>query len=1077
VSDKYQIETPEAASRKEREKKKGSEAERKSLDAHSENKHSDTIPVVHDKLPRSQKHDLKEQKNIQPELIEHDKPKFDVQIGKAELLGKNDNQKFDIGIGPAEIEKQHKQQFDVEIGAAQDLVKKDKSTESLSAKGLSQFEREKVQKQKVGANENHSHREGLTPDKYQGLIEKERNSKDEPNNEKARLNARSNTMPTAENKRQLSRGRNFEGDYLLEPEFMKMDNHKFTSDKTLGKDLLKKDKKDVQVEIGDAELEPMDKKDVQVELGQIEFEKRDNPEKKEKIVQFESKNFSSKERPTKSTENNEAISHTGNQTKHEDPSIWMDETAIADQFEQFRTSRLKEISEEKARMMDARLPTDEDRKEGRQILDRGMDHWGWRWRANSYSSIDMNKMNELRRGTSDGAIIGEGLEKLEIPHLAIVGAEMLAHLEGALGLGISLGGVALEIGALAGLLYKIGEANETLSAADRRRAYFNFTAHGIADQLALDLGKRIDVIHEPKDNAILHWAYDRGREFVKTLSPVEKRQLGSELLWPKYWSNSISDYHSKYQNRESHYYEGLMDRFDTYQNVTGESIPSEREEERPHTPQDISLEHMLISDDRNKQNVQVEIADAELEPKDKNDGNTSSRVDGLSGRMDSKLVKPGEKSENLNRKGIPKNSGDEPINLSFDSSQRKDNSAFQKIIEIHTDSDHPIDLISMGRNKEMSFRALSYASWQSNPEIQKSLRENNASLQLAEVGEFLTAAKFDSYTLRLDWRNMPSDLSPESFLQGLLVDPNKTVNYSHFDDRSTFSRRNKSESPKIGDIYDIRIPVFGLPGDNGSVMLVERSDTHFIFQTVKTPETGTHPENGIREFGFQRLDGGLIEFYTRGISKPHSEIHDAGNKFLGNPFWWLSESGTEHNNDLQHQTWRLMMEGISDELNRLRGKSELSTLTCYRKDIETGEELINDSLLLGGTSDFYKNRQEREVPRNAIDNRNKAILEKSDRRIHLGNEQKRIKELSPDLVHKEPLSKSPERLTIKNSRPRSSLARMDHHDLIFPSDPEKKDVVKLHEDQKRDKQKFTSDRGLEKDLIKRNDPAKKKKRK
>ncbi len=123
----------------------------------------------------------------------------------------------------------------------------------------------------------------------------------------------------------------------------------------------------------------------------------------------------------------------------------------------------------------------------------------------------------------------------------------------------------------------------------------------------------------------------------------------------------------------------------------------------------------------------------------------------------------------------------------------------------------------------------------------------------------------DQYTI--DVASMPLGLTPEALLQQLVVDINGTVKSSTFDGINTFHRRPKvgnSGGPAVGDIYHIDMA----GPDNGSVMLVELTPDHFVFQTVWTKEDGDHPENGARQFGFERLSTGVIQWYTKGTSRP-----------------------------------------------------------------------------------------------------------------------------------------------------------------------------------------------------------------
>ena len=119
-------------------------------------------------------------------------------------------------------------------------------------------------------------------------------------------------------------------------------------------------------------------------------------------------------------------------------------------------------------------------------------------------------------------------------------------------------------------------------------------------------------------------------------------------------------------------------------------------------------------------------------------------------------------------------------------------------------------------------------------------------------------------------------------------------------------------SPDIGTIYDIDIK----GPDNGSVILVEKTSSSFTFQTITTPfsQTGSHPEAGVRQFGFERNSDGSITFYTKGVSQAAIGITDPIGQYY------------------QGVGWNALMKGISDEMNRRGGISDPSTISIKRCD-------------------------------------------------------------------------------------------------------------------------------------------------
>lgn len=179
------------------------------------------------------------------------------------------------------------------------------------------------------------------------------------------------------------------------------------------------------------------------------------------------------------------------------------------------------------------------------------------------------------------------------------------------------------------------------------------------------------------------------------------------------------------------------------------------------------------------------------------------------------------------------------------------------------------------------------------------LDAENASLQSIEEGsgDYI----YDEYSVIID--AMPADLSPEAFLSEMTVDLNKAVQDEMFSAINVFARRPTTAEPAVGNIYDIDI----LGPENGSVVLVERTRDRFVFQTITThaagsgENTGSHPEYGSREFGYEPMQGGGIKFYTRGASRPQNAIVGMAGQLP------------------QSTGWTRLMRGISDAIEARGG--------------------------------------------------------------------------------------------------------------------------------------------------------------
>jgi hypothetical protein len=99
---------------------------------------------------------------------------------------------------------------------------------------------------------------------------------------------------------------------------------------------------------------------------------------------------------------------------------------------------------------------------------------------------------------------------------------------------------------------------------------------------------------------------------------------------------------------------------------------------------------------------------------------------------------------------------------------------------------------------------------------------------------------------------------------------------------------------------------------NGSVILAELGPTYFVFQTIDTIENGPHPENGSREFGFERRNG-VITFYTRGVSRPSNVLVG----FVGK--------------GIQGEGWTWLMHGISVQIGERGGKSQFFSFSSTQE--------------------------------------------------------------------------------------------------------------------------------------------------
>jgi hypothetical protein len=199
--------------------------------------------------------------------------------------------------------------------------------------------------------------------------------------------------------------------------------------------------------------------------------------------------------------------------------------------------------------------------------------------------------------------------------------------------------------------------------------------------------------------------------------------------------------------------------------------------------------------------------------------------------------------------------------------------------------------------------------WRTRPAVLSALNKSRATFQ-SNRQEAPHDFAFDDFSITIE--QMPPGVTPEQLLERFARDPNGTVENPAFDALTRFDRRGTGH-PKIGTIYDIAIP-----GDPGSVMLVEKSSNHFVVQTIETPELSRHPVSGARQFGFERNADGSITFYTRGADRPDNDL-----------LRWPGLAA-------QNATWSAMMHGLRNQIRRQGGKVRPGPIRAWRRDIPTG---------------------------------------------------------------------------------------------------------------------------------------------
>ncbi|HEY3500252.1 MAG TPA: RHS repeat-associated core domain-containing protein [Polyangiaceae bacterium] len=152
---------------------------------------------------------------------------------------------------------------------------------------------------------------------------------------------------------------------------------------------------------------------------------------------------------------------------------------------------------------------------------------------------------------------------------------------------------------------------------------------------------------------------------------------------------------------------------------------------------------------------------------------------------------------------------------------------------------------------------------------------------------------------RVDVR-LPSGTSGRALFEKFAARPN-SVGDQMFDALNEFALRGGG-LPKLGSVYDIDIA----GPDNGSIVVTDLQlgamGGHMTVEAIATKETGMHPENGWREFGYVVYPDGMTRFYTRGNS-------------VGAWPWYQYGPGPS----LQTWSWHGLMNGFANEARTVGG--------------------------------------------------------------------------------------------------------------------------------------------------------------
>ncbi|MEC8927518.1 MAG: hypothetical protein VYB17_04605 [Candidatus Thermoplasmatota archaeon] len=172
---------------------------------------------------------------------------------------------------------------------------------------------------------------------------------------------------------------------------------------------------------------------------------------------------------------------------------------------------------------------------------------------------------------------------------------------------------------------------------------------------------------------------------------------------------------------------------------------------------------------------------------------------------------------------------------------------------------------------------------------------------------------------------------PSEYLKSILNNPNGFDNGEEFYEWVEWEPASKSGRQQ-GDIVNLNIWAM----DNGAIMYldVDLSDNEFCVMTVENKKSGTHPISGTRCFGFEKMSGKEVMFYTYSIESA--------------TIWGTGGIGAE----MQHNMWVAMMGSIATEVENNGGEAcgiyyddEWHSLGKILKDLKGNGQNIKPTLL------------------------------------------------------------------------------------------------------------------------------------
>ncbi|HET8885861.1 MAG TPA: hypothetical protein VFM70_05855 [Salinimicrobium sp.] len=137
-------------------------------------------------------------------------------------------------------------------------------------------------------------------------------------------------------------------------------------------------------------------------------------------------------------------------------------------------------------------------------------------------------------------------------------------------------------------------------------------------------------------------------------------------------------------------------------------------------------------------------------------------------------------------------------------------------------------------------------------------------------------------------------------------------------------------------------PFVNANADLGAIIVSDFTPNNWTISTIQTPDTGTQPFSGNRQWGWLINESGNLEIYTRAV-----DVARVADIFLEQPATWLGsniECQQDTYYDIAEATWENMQQEIADWINDDEisngGQASINPPKVVRIERETIEEIL-----------------------------------------------------------------------------------------------------------------------------------------